>query len=415
MLKNIFLLSFLTLASWNLCFSQLGLHIYLDTNMKRPNIQIVDLKENEHGIFILGEAKDAYFKNPDAYFARVDLKGKVQVKKQKVAKVSEMKRIILGNESEVLLLGNSISQNGKPQAYSGILNKDGMMQEMIILPSGNSVVLGDAIVYDEKHALVIQAELNKETELFNVSLIKTPKDMFLVSPFAKIKSNYHELPSQVVLDKNKNIYLIALRYADDHAIPIVYGLKPDGTKIWEFQPAFSDNMEKVFLTNDAQGNLYAGASYRDKQAGTSWTELVKISKQGKELLSTKIASIKANGVLCLKNGSFLLYGTNYQVFQEQFIISKASFVFLDDKCVITHEDQITTSDSPDVDLPSTAMQIQPTSSEFNVAIQLLDGRIAFGGRIMYPENTSEESILSSPRYNKACILFSDEKGRFRGE
>jgi hypothetical protein len=149
--------------------------------------------------------------------------------------------------------------------------------------------------------------------------------------------------------------------------------------------------------------------------GTCWTKIWKFDNKGNLIGEVKIEDIKSNGQFLLKDGNTILYGTHFQIYDRRFIISKGSWVILDDSLKIIRADEMTAKDSPDADLTPLAMTAKPTSSEFQCGIQMTDGKIVLGGRVTYPEFPEESKILGCNHYNEACILILNDKGTFRKE
>lgn len=396
--------------------SQTGIFVYKDQIEERPNVHIVDIKEGaDKKIYVLGEAKDKNFDNPYPWFACIDTQGKLisSIYPHK-ENTSGMLRLITASNKRLMLFGN-IDDNGKAKPFSILLNDDGSLNTFNIMAMSYPMILGDVVPYSNNKCLIAQSNRNKETEIFSIGLIKAENDRYTPIPFKTLVSEKHELVSRIFVTREKNIIIAGYQILDDdfNIKPFVYCVDSLGEKLWDFFPEFPTDFESISLTQDVDGNILIASSYRDKTKGPCKTILIKLNAKGEKIEEKEISDIKANGLLLLKNGNLLMYGTHYQVYNDIMIISKASFILFNSKLEKQLTDEMGILDNPDYNLPSLAVTAQPTSSEFNSGIQLSDGRIVLAGRVYMPDKTNPDEILLSPRFNQPYILFMNENGTFR--
>lgn len=410
------ILSFLIVFYGFSSIAQTGIFIYKDQIEERPNVHIIDIKEGaDKQLYILGEAKDKEFQNPYPWFARIDNKGKL-IKSVYPHKdnTSGMLRLIIASNQRIMLYGNT-NDNGKAKPFSILLNDDGGTNTLNVMAMSYPMIIGDVVPYSNKKSLIVQSNRNKETGVFNIGLIKADNDKYLPIPFKTLVSDKHELVSKVFLTKEKNILIAGYKIIDEdfNIKPFIYYLDSLGENLWSYYPEFSTDFENISIAQDKDGNILVASSYRDKKLGPCKTILLRINSKGEKTEEKIIDDIKSNGLLLLKNGNILMYGTHYQVYNDMMIISKANFFIFNSKLEKQVSDELGMLDNPDYNLPSLAVTAQPTSSEFNTAIQLTDGRVVLAGRVYMPDKVKPDEILLSPRYNQPMILFMNEKGTFR--
>ncbi len=394
--------------------AQTGFFIYHDTVKGKPHIQINDIKEgSDKKLYIAGESKDENFELTSPWFMQVDGKGEMLHKSALSTEVSDIKRVILNKDQKSMLYGNTTSTGGKPQSYSALLTEEGHTTSINVMAMSYAMILGDAVPYSKTQTLVVQSNRNKETQLYNLNLIKAANDMYFPSGFATIESTYNEISTQVVTNRKKDIFIVGFRMIGEDLQPFVYATDSTGKKLWEAIPEIPAGFENLKIGLDKNENILVTAGYRNNNLGNCNTQLWKANASGKTIQQLDIPNLKSNGILLLKNGNVMIYGADFQIHDRRFIISKGSFVVLDDKFAIVKQDEMKKTDAPDADLAPLAMSAKPTSSEFNTGIQLSDGRIVLGGRITFPEFPEDEKILGCTYYNEACLLFLNEKASFR--
>lgn len=401
------------------CFlgkSQTGIFIYKDLIEERPNVHIVDIKEGaDKQIYVLGEAKDKEFQNPYPWFACIDNNGKLITNRYPhKGNTTGMLRLIVASNQRYMLFGN-MNDNGKAKPFSILLNDDGSTNTLNVMAMSYPMIIGDVVPFSDEKTLIVQSNRNKETGIFNIGLIKADNDRYLPIPFKTLVSEKHELVSRIFVTKEKNIIIAGYQILDEdfNIKPFIYYVDSLGENLWNYYPEFSTDFESISLAQDNEGNILLAASYRDKKLGPCKTILLKLNVKGEKIEEKEISDIKANGLLLLKNGNLLMYGTHYQVYNDMMIISKASFTLFNSKLEKQLTDEVGIIDNPDSNLPSLAVTAQPTSSEFNSGIQLSDGRIVLAGRVYMPDKTNPDEILLSPRFNQPYIMFMNENGTFR--
>lgn len=391
--------------------AQTGIKIYTDTDLDFQNTHIIDMQEGKNKeIYLAGESKTDDFNSAVCWFSRIDPTGKQLATKLNGGQISDLKSIVLTENGNAMLLGNTKSTGGKSQTFSSNIDANGIRSSINVMAMSYAMIFGDAFPVNEQTFYATQADLNKETNLFNISIIKSGFLMYSLKPMVQIKSANHEIPTHLEVNSKGEFYVSAIRIQGDETIPILYALHPDGTIKWEFQPSVSTDIENINFTLDAKENCIITTSYRDNTKGKCWTELIHVNTNGELITQKKINDIKANGVLCLKNGTIVLYGAHFQVINNTNIISKANYMLFDGQLNLQLKEELNEKDAPDVHFKEIDQQTSPSSSEFNCAIQLQDGRIAFGGRVLL---AADLNYPSENRKNKALVLFTKSDGKYR--
>ena len=415
-MKKSFPTLFLLLLFFSVKAQYTGLVTFLDKMPDRPHTHIIDLKEaKDHSIYLLGECKDDKFQQTSSWLTKIDANGKTLMANngEKKLDVKDLKRVILTEKEDVLFLGNKDSDGGKPQSFAQLYDKDLKINTVVVMAMSYPIILGDAINYDPNTVLIAQSNRKQNNNKFNITLLKGPINKYFPVEFASIPSEFNELTSNIVLNSKKDAILSCIRFDGKTMSNIIYAVNQKGEKIWEYVPDVANDFINSNLTIDKNDNPIFTCSFRNATTYMSSTVVVKLDNKGKLVKQKTIENIKANGIMVLKNNKYLVYGANFQPYDNRIIISRAGYNILDaDLNEILHEELIQT------DIPTTMASIDfksnPISTEFNRAIQVYDGRIAFGGRINYPKDYgSKTTEASSARNNQGCVLFTTQDGKFR--
>jgi hypothetical protein len=395
--------------------AQTGVFHFSDTESDRPYVHIIDMKEgSDKSIYLLGESKNSSFDSTALWYARIDSKGKLINQVSRGTDVEDLKRIFLVSDEKVLCIGNKPSYTGKPQSFANYYTKEGRPQDLSVMAMSYPIILGDAVQTADNSIYAVQANQNKETKLFNLAIVKAPVDKFMPMQINTIQSDFHEIPSSISLNDKNELIVACLRIGEqEKPIPLIYKLDAQGKEIWKYKPEVDAEFMNITTSFDSKDNVILAFGYRDNSNYTSFTILKKLNSKREEIQTEIISDIKSNGIVKLKNGKMLLYGGNFKAYDNRMIISRACFTILNEDLTVFKADEINEKDNPEKSFSTEVMIENPLSSEFMTAIQLNDGRISIGGRILIPEKTDAENIKEAQRINKALVLFTDSEGNFR--
>ncbi|MES2589593.1 MAG: hypothetical protein V4622_11490 [Bacteroidota bacterium] len=408
------ILSVIFIAILKMSYSQTGVFYYSDSVSDRPNVHIIDMKEaTDKSIYLLGESKNTGFDSSAVWFGRIDAKGKMLNQVSRGTDVESLKKIFLSSEEKALYIGNKPSYTGKPQSFSNYYTKEGKPKDLSVMALSYPIILGDA-VSSNNTIYAAQANQDKETKLFNLAIVKAPVDKYMPFNMCTIKSDFHEVPAAIAVNSKNEIIVACLRIGEqENSVPVIYKLDAEGKELWKFKPDVDFSFLNMALTLDSKEDILISFGYRDNVNYTSLSVIKKLNTKGEEIQTEFITDIKSNGMEKLKNGKILLYGGNFKAYDNRMIISRGCFTILNEDLSVSVADELNESDNPEKSFPKDVVLDNPICSEFMTGIQLVDGRILLGGRILLPDYTDVESIKESKRTNKAVVLFTNAEGKFR--
>ena len=390
-----------------------GLIFFIDKIEGRPNAHIIDIKEGkDKSIYLLGECKDNTYKKTSSWYMHVDANGKKISAKHNDADVSNLKRFVLSKNENLLVVGNTESENGRSQSYTRLYDKEGNIKLLTVMAMSYPIILGDAINVDENQVLIAQSNDKVANGKYNVAILKTDIDRFLPMEIVSITSDFDEVPTKICLNSKKEMIVSCIRYNGESMSNIIYCINESGSKIWQYEPKVDNSFLNSSITIDKNDNTIFTCSYRNASTYLSSSVVLKLNPKGELVKEEVFDNIKSNGITILKNGNYLLYGANFEPYENRIIISKAAFRIIDPNFKIVLTDELGQTDSPNSTLPTNIVTEMPVSSEFNNAVQLSDGRLIFGGRVNYPAR-DENDVLTPIRQNQACVLFTSADGKFR--
>lgn len=393
-----------------------GITLFLDMVEGRPHIQIVDIKEaKDKSIYLLGECKDQKFKETSSWSMHIDSQGgtiRANYEKEKVD-VNDLKRLILSDIDNGLFVGNKNSDGGKLQSFTRLYDKNGAVKMISVMALSYPIILGDAINYDKNTVLIAQSNRKVTNNKFNITVLKAPIDHYLPIEIGVIPSDFNEVPTQIALNSKKEMIISCVRYLGKTMSNIIYCTNENGEKLWEFEPKVDASFINSYLTVDKKDNIVFACSYRNSTSNLSSSVVLKLNQKGGFIKQDTIENIKSNGILTLSNGNYLLYGANFQPYDNRIVISRGAYRIMDSNLKIIKSEEFTPADIPGTKMESKAFDSNPISSEINNGIQLSDSRIIFGGRINFPLHFGSENEVTSDRANKAFVLFTTSDGKFR--
>jgi len=247
---------------------------------------------------------------------------------------------------------------------------------------------------------------------YNISVYKYNTETAEQVWFKKLKAESHEEANRLHLLRDGSMLLVGKLYNDELTsyTSVIYKLSPDGEEMGKLIPSeVTPGFSNQAITSDTDGEMLYISSYMDQENLTSMTQLLKLTPEGEVTVNAVLENIIANGILRLQNGNFLIFGCHLRT-EGMSIVTKSKILILNMDLKIISEYEMSLIDRPDSELPSLAMTMQPTSSDFMTAIQLKDGRIACTGRLYMPVQTDPDSILTSPRYNRPYLVIFSEMG-----
>ena len=391
--------------------SQTGIFYFANISKKYNNSRIVNMCEaNNKELYLIGKANNENFTSTIPFFARMDKRGNLLLQKNLEANdLFNIKELVILPNQHIQIYGSEKS-NDKYIPYIRTISASGDIKNLDTDFSIYSTIINDIEVVDESNILVTETKLGKQ-EKYNVNIYKynisTNKQVW----YKKISSEVNEEADQILFLKNQDIIILGKKYNNNMTsyVPIIYKLNSKGEKIWKKGISVPENFYTHSIAANKNGKLFYTCNYSRESTGANETRIITIAPTNEILQYKTLLDISANGIISLKNDNFLIYGSNLIV-KNSHVITKANYIIIDQELNIVKKYEMSDTDIPDKDFPNNSLL--STSSDLLTAIQLSDGRIACGGRIYMPKNTSPDIIKNSPKQNNSYIIILDAEGNF---
>lgn len=423
------------IAHWGTGFSQTGIFYWPDSTTSNYRLHTIR-QTGEGDIYMVGICTDAIDKNMQPLFVRTDKNGKlIERNVIDVPDLYEMSGFLLMPKSSnctndcypMKLFGTKV-EGGSPSLYTQPCDAKGNTQGTEAILVNSPEIMGSlATVNDSEN--IFSFSIQTHENRYNVRLVKEKYrevksesyigDIGEQEKYIQVNSPYNELCDGVIPDGDEFVYLLCSRnYSDTVQDFMIYkvSLKADSV-VWGNEIKSRMNAASANICKAGDNTLVVVFNYTDKNnIVNSKTGLLKINMlNGDTSAVAGNFSMRADGLLKLKNGNYMLYGgvfkTDDSAGYNPYI--KAKWILLDKNFNTIYEDEMGMFDTPDANLPSLAMTVNPTMSELAQAVQLSDGRIAFAGRVYMPNHTKPDEIIYSSRYNRPMLFITGPDGKFR--
>ncbi|MBN1181987.1 MAG: hypothetical protein JXB49_06850 [Bacteroidales bacterium] len=343
---------------------------------------------------------------------------KLNSRLEKIADLSFGSAEIINLYKPLILPDNSIqlfctaSKHGffNPVVYSIEQNLDAFDEKDIY--TNQSTYIGGIVEVDSQNIIIVQS-VKDESNTYNINIFqfntKTNQEIWS----NRVISELHELPSNIILLKDYSIVVLAKRY--DHSFssysPIIYRLSPVGEKIW-----LKDMTSTIhgFHTHDIiqsdNNNLIYISSYQGRNNQIPQTLLVSINiENGNTIQKEVIDTLKANGIIQLSNGNFLIYGSQNPSFNNP-SHSIASYVLISREFKQIYSYELNSLNF----VNNKASEIKKSSisqgSEILTGTRLFNNSIILGGNILLINNDKNENSQSKEIKQYVLMFYTDYAG-----
>lgn len=407
------LLVFIALTIYSgIIFSQTGIFFYANDNIAYPNTRILSIAEAyNQEIYILGKSSSIDYELNVPYFARADKRGNLLLQKNLQANsLFDLQELVILPNQHIQIYGSE-KKAGKFVPYIKTINAQGEIKDSDINFSVYSTIINDLTPINDQHILVVETKLGK-LEKYNINIYKFNLNNNKQAWNKKISSELNEEADQIIALEDGNIVILGKKYNDEMTsyVPIIYKLDAEGKKIWKKGLSVPENFYTHSIAVNSKGILFYICNYSRESTGASETRIMTIDPSSDILKYETLKEISANGILALNNDQFFIYGSNILV-DENRVITKAKYLIVNSNLEIKKEYEMSDVDFPDSEYPE-GIQMMPSSSDINTAMQLSDGRIACGGRVFMPGTLEKDKILSSSKQNNAYLILLDGNGNF---
>lgn len=397
-------------------FAQTGVFWFGDSTSNYVNNRIISMKEKPGGgLYFLGKASDRQYANVHPYWGSCDKSGKLIVQKtlETTNDIFELNNFVVCSENKFRIWGTETVNNRQTLLLNTIDAKGNLPGSDAILTNTNTLC-GDVLQADAQTAVCAKTVQSSSTGLFHISIYKYNLENDQQIWYKKLDAEGNEEASKLFLMKDGSVILLAKEYDERLTTytSLIYKLSSTGELIWRKSIAAYPIFFAHGIAEGKNKSLVYVCSIGSERDTVCSTKICSLDSSGNLLSTNEVPGIRANGILGLKNGNFFLYGSHFQK-ASVYIITKACFKIYDPNLKLLKTDELGMFDGPDAQLPSLAMSVWPTSSDFLTAIQLSDGRIACGGRVYMPTEKDPEKIIFSDRVNKGLLVLMSSDGKFR--
>lgn len=397
-------------------FSQTGVSWFGDSTSKLVNNRIISIKESSNGdLYLLGKASDGVFNNPNPYWAVCDKTGKLKSQTTLAAsnKYYEINNFTICSSDRFRIWGTE-TVNEKLTISLNTINAQGEIQGTDAIMTNTNTLTGDVCQLDNEYAVLAKTVQSSSTGRYHISIYKYNLLNDQQTWYKTLTTEDNEEASKVFALKDGSIIVLGKIYNEQLTAytSLIYKLSPAGELLWKKNLNAYSTFYAQGISEGKNKTLFYICSTGNESIPESSTKVYSLDSNGTLISVKEIEDIRANGVLTLKNGNVFLYGSTFKTIGA-YIISKATFIIFTSEMNSLKQDEMTMMDGPDAFLPSLYISAYPTASDFLTAIQLADGRIACGGRVYMPAETSPPAIITSERYNKAFLVLMDAEGKFR--
>lgn len=383
-------------------FSQTGVHYFLNNNVNQPHSKIIDIAElDENQTILLTQISD------DKYiYHNLDLllfnqtKQTVSYNQIELENLHDIISLKNSNNGFSVFANTSLNKSYKPLKIE--INKELQKTSLYEDPVVFSTLISD-VIDGINYRLILYTKIGK-SDKYNISLHKINLNTNKVEWLKKISSEQNEEADKIIVDPDGNILILGKKYNDEVTsyVPIVYKLDNEGNQIWKKGIDVPNNFTKQSFCLSDDNHLIYICGYTKNSTGFSESRIIKLSATGEELENTEITEFSANGMIILNNGNYLAYGSEFLVDQKQ-IVTKGKFVLIGKNLALLKSKALDANDKPDCDLNT---EIK-TSSDFIVAKELKNGKIALGGKVYMPNKESKNG-----KHNIPLLMLINKDGTY---
>ncbi|MBI9067820.1 MAG: hypothetical protein JEZ09_11050 [Salinivirgaceae bacterium] len=387
-LNTIFL--FIILIS-NITIAQTGISYFLEKKSELPNSKIVDILEtSDNNLMLLSLTSDEKYIQHQANIINYNISDNILSNNYlNIENLQDLLCLKKYNNEYKIFSNTTLNKSYKP--FQLLLDKSLNIKENYEDPVVFSTLISD-VIDGINYRLILYTKIGK-SERYNISLHKINLENGKVEWLKKISSEQNEEADKIVIAPNGDLYILGKKYNDEvtEYVPIIYKLDNEGNKIWKKGIDVPNNFsqQSFCLTNDNYIIYICG--YTKNPTGISESRVMKLKNNGEEDMSKVIDNFSANGLLKLSNGNFIIYGSEFFIDEKQ-IVTKAKYAIINKYLREFKTKSLDENDKPDVNLGS---EIK-TSSDFLIAKEISNERIALGGKVYMPNEKNSNKKNNVP-------------------
>lgn len=378
--------------------AQRGVFYYVNTNAELINSKTADVVFNDNGMVILNECSNSKYENPAVQL--IELNNSFIKTSENIIKVDKMHSV-----SSIVKY-----ENGNYGIFTN--SEDGPVQLNI---SKGYKDLGQSAIEDQSQEVFVeQVIVGKQIMAVSTDSESKGKYSIVLTSFdvadgakqwtKKISSETNESADAIVTDNSGNVVILGRKYNENATeyIPILYKVDLKGGIVWKKSGVdMPSNFYSQNIAVSSTGEIYYSCGLTQR-AGTLQTKVIKLDANGNTKRNININEFTGNGSIWLSSGKLLLFGSNFYTDSRQ-VVTKGSYVILDNDLNILTNKSLSVNDKPDSDFNYETT----SSSDLQAAVELASGSIVMIGKVTMPQAGGTE------RQNNTIVVVVDAYGNYK--
>ncbi|MCQ2375870.1 MAG: hypothetical protein MJ069_08240 [Salinivirgaceae bacterium] len=382
---------------------QRGISYYVNTDATYINTKVSNvIAQPDNSLLVVSKCSDLRYRNHAIQLIGMNKEG-----------VRTLERLY-PVENLYDVVGATTSADGKVSVFSSI-ETDKLENYTLQLSASlnklgevtgaheSSFILISTYKKNDNQILQLVTETSKGENCITLACVDATGNQLWIK---KVSSETNESADAMVVDAKGDVIIAGKKYSDTRAneyVPVIYKTTADGTVLWKKSgfdmPA---NFYTQSITVNPQGEIFH-ICHAKNAVGTSQTKVSRLNPNGDVRSSSSINDFSANGIIWLSSKKLLLFGSCFYVDARQ-VVTKGSYVILDEQLSVQTHKTLESSDKPDSDFDYNFT----SSSDLQAAVEMKNGSIALVGKVFMPRvNEKSEKI------NNTILIVADAYGNYK--
>ena len=394
--KPLMLLSATLLAMSTL--AQQGVFYYVNTNAEYVNSKTADILLNDNGLVILNECSNSKYEKPAIQL--IELNSSFVKTSENIISVDGMESV---NCFAKYADGNyGIYANAKQNPFVMNISKAYKeLSENKLTDQQYELFIGKALVGKQ---IMIASTMSESKGKYAIVLTSFDASNGEKQWTKKVSSETNESADAIAADEAGNVVILGRKYNDNATeyIPILYKIEANGNVAWKKSGVdMPSNFYSQSIVVSTNGDIYYSCCLTQR-AGALQTKVIKLDANGNSKRTININEFTGNGAIWLSSGKLLLYGSKFHTDTKQ-VVTKGSFVILDNDLNTLTNKSLSMNDKPDSDFNYSTT----SSSDLQAAAELTSGSVVMVGKVTMPQ------AGSSDKQNNTIVVVVDAYGNYK--
>ena len=392
---------FLLLTAISLGFgasAQQGVFYYVNTNAEYVNSKTADILLNDNGLVILNECSNSKYEKPAIQL--IELNSSFVKTSENIISVDGMESVnCFANYAD----GNyGIYANAKQNPFVMNISKAYKeLSENKLTDQQYELFIGKALVGKQ---IMIASTMSESKGKYAIVLTSFDASNGEKQWTKKVSSETNESADAIAADEAGNVVILGRKYNDNATeyIPILYKIEANGNVAWKKSGVdMPSNFYSQSIVVSTNGDIYYSCCLTQR-AGALQTKVIKLDANGNSKRTININEFTGNGAIWLSSGKLLLYGSKFHTDTKQ-VVTKGSFVILDNDLNTLTNKSLSMNDKPDSDFNYSTT----SSSDLQAAAELSSGSVVMVGKVTMPQ------AGGSDKQNNTIVVVVDAYGNYK--